>query len=128
MKQLINIIIASLLFHTSAAWSAEVQISCNYQSFLDNSEYQRVYILNLEKLSVSDVAAIPPHEGELQISDNFYQIDFPQTATRATNMAIINRYTGKFEGEVGLPPYGTSKEGNWIRKGRCKKMKNKKLF
>ena len=128
MKQLINIILAFFLFHTSAALAAELKISCNLKRSIDGYESQKIYVFNLEKLSVSDVAAIPPHEGELQISDNFYQIDFPQTATRATNMAIINRYTGKFEGEVGLPPYGTSKEGNWIRKGRCKKMKNKKLF
>ena len=86
------------------------------------------YILNLEKLSVGDVETEPTHKGELQISDNFYQLDFPETTTRVAHMAKINRYTGKLNGEAGSPPFGKSKDGNWHRTGLCKKVENKKLF
>ena len=128
MKQLLNIILASFIFNASAAVAAEIQISCNVRSSISNSEDQRIYILNLEKLSVGDVETEPTHKGELQISDNFYQLDFPETTTRVAHMAKINRYTGKLNGEAGSPPFGKSKDGNWHRTGLCKKVENKKLF
>jgi hypothetical protein len=128
MRQFINIIVASLLFHASAAWSTEVQISCNIQSSISTREHQTVYILNLEELSVSDVGTMPIHKGELQILDNFYQMDFPQTTIRASHMATINRYSGEYKGEMGRPPFGTYTEGNWFRNGLCNKMENKKVF
>ena len=127
MKQLINIVLAFLLFHTSAARSAEIEISCNIK-FIDGAERQRIYVLNLEKLSVSNVAAIPPQKGKLVISDKFYQMIFSETKTFYASTAVISRYSGEFKGEVGSPPFGAFKKGNHLLTGKCEKMKNKKLF
>ena len=128
MKKLLNIILASFVFNASTAVAAEIQISCNVRTSVSSSEHQTNYILNLEKLSVSDVTTEPTHIGELQISDNFYRLYFPETTTRYAHFAKINRYTGKLNGELGSPPFGESKAENIDREGLCKKVENKKLF
>ena len=128
MKQLINIILAFFLFHTSAALAAELKISCNLKRSIDGYESQKIYVFNLEKLSARDVTVIPPRLGVLLITDNFYQINFSETEKVWAITAVINRYSGEFKGEKGSPPFGTYKKGNYFLNGKCEKTENRKLF
>ena len=114
----------SLIILVPAAWSKEMQISCA----IDGHDHFFIYILDLEKLIAKQVDTVPAHQGKLKILENLYIVTLPKTSTRWANNSLINRYSGDLEVELGMPPFGEYKEGNWFLTGQCKKSNSKKLF
>jgi hypothetical protein len=61
--------------------------------------------------------------GQATISDNFYQLYFPQYSSYPNTQVIVNRLSGLFTFESGNADFGSESPNNTQRSGKCTRAK-----
>ena len=62
--------------------------------------------------------------GKLELTDHHYQMNFPSSATRHEIYVLVDRISGKFFYEIGMPPFGSFTADNISQVGQCAGIEN----
>ena len=114
-----------LLAFSGSAHSEIITLKCGATSL--QSFY---FIVDTSHTSVKLVFDDDPNviSGILEFTDHPYQLPFPSSDTRWETYVLIDRRSGKFFYEIGVPPFRSYNPDNISYVGQCKKAENKPLL
>lgn len=108
--------IALLLILPSNMLAEDLLLNCKL-----NNGGTRHFLVSPAKLTVQLVDTEDAHICDLKVLQNLYIWNCSETDKLYAQQGKANRFTGKFETEIGGPPYGEINTKNLLLVGSCEK-------
>ena len=112
-----KLLIASLTVLPTNMLAEDLLLNCKL-----NNGGTRHFLVSPAKLTVQLVDAEDAHICDLKVLQNMYIWNCSETDKLYAQQGKANRFTGKFELEIGNPPYGEWDPNNLLLIGSCEKM------